>query len=292
MIRSMTGFGRCEKVTDSYKITAEIKSVNHRYLDMSIKMPKKFGYFEAALRNLLKNDIQRGKVDVYITYEDYTSQTVQLKYNERLAAEYVGYFAKMKETFGLRDDVSVSMLAHMPEVLSMEEVPEDEESMWKLLSETVKEAADAFVASRIREGGQLQEDLLGKLDEMLGLVEDIENRSPSVVEEYRRKLTEKVKELLEGKSVDESRIVTETTVYADRICVDEETVRLRSHIASTRQELTAGGSVGRKLDFIAQEMNREANTILSKSGDLEIAGKAIELKTGVEKIREQIQNIE
>ncbi len=292
MIKSMTGFGRCEKVTDQYKISVEIKSVNHRYLDMSIKMPKKFNYFEAALRNLLKNDIQRGKVDVFITYEDYTAQTMMLKYNEGLAAEYMEYFKRMKEQFGLEDDVTVSRLARMPEVLTMEETPEDEESMWKLLSGAVEEAAKAFVEARIREGEHLKNDLIGKLDEMLALVEEIENRSPSVVEEYRARLTEKVKELLENNTVDESRIVTETTIFADKICVDEETVRLRSHIGATRKELEAGGSVGRKLDFIAQEMNREANTILSKANDLEVSGKAIELKTGIEKIREQIQNIE
>ena len=292
MIKSMTGFGRCEKVTDQYKISVEIKSVNHRYLDMSIKMPKRFNYFEAALRNLLKNDIQRGKVDVFITYEDYTAQTMMLKYNEGLAAEYMEYFKRMKEQFGLEDDVTVSRLARMPEVLTMEETPEDEESMWKLLSGAVEEAAKAFVEARIREGEHLKNDLIGKLDEMLALVEEIENRSPSVVEEYRARLTEKVKELLENNTVDESRIVTETTIFADKICVDEETVRLRSHIGATRKELEAGGSVGRKLDFIAQEMNREANTILSKANDLEVSGKAIELKTGIEKIREQIQNIE
>ncbi len=292
MIKSMTGFGRSEKVTDQYKISVEIKSVNHRYLDLSIKMPKRFNYFEAALRNLLKNDIQRGKVDVYITYEDYTSQTMQLKYDARLAAEYMEYFEKMREQFGLTDDITVSRLARMPEVLTMEETPEDEDSMWKLLSGTMEEAVRAFVDTRIREGEHLKQDLLSKLDEMLRLVDEIEQRSPSIVEEYRAKLTEKVKELLAGSAVDEARIVTETTIFADKICVDEETVRLRSHIENTKKELEAGGSVGRKLDFIAQEMNREANTILSKANDLEISGKAIALKTGIEKVREQIQNIE
>ncbi len=292
MIKSMTGFGRCEKVTEQYKISVEIKSVNHRYLDLSIKMPKKFNCFEADLRNLLKNDIQRGKVDVFISYEDYTSRTMQLQYNAALAAEYMEYFRVMKEQFGLTDDITVSRLACMPEVLTMGEAPEDEDSMWKRLSGAVEEAAAAFVETRIREGEHLKNDLTGKLDEMLRLVREIEERSPSIVEEYRAKLTDKVKELLETAAVDESRIVTETTIFADKICVDEETVRLRSHIANTRRELEAGGSVGRKLDFIAQEMNREANTILSKTGDLEISGKAIELKTGIEKIREQIQNIE
>lgn len=292
MIKSMSGFGRCEKVTEEYKLSVEMKAVNHRYLDMSIKMPKKFNYFEAGIRNLLKNDIQRGKVDVFINYEDYTENKMSLKYNASLAAEYMEYFKKMEEQFGIANDIKVSVLSRMPEVLTMEEVPDDEDSMWKILSEVVEEAADSFVESRVREGEHLKNDLLGKLDYMLEQVAFIEERSPRVVAEYRMKLEEKVHELLESASIDEGRIATEVTIFADKICVDEETVRLRSHIEHTRKELLAGGSVGRKLDFIAQEMNREANTILSKANDLEISEHAIILKTEIEKVREQIQNIE
>lgn len=292
MIKSMTGFGRCEKVTEEYKLSVEMKAVNHRYLDMSIKMPKKFNYFEAGIRNLLKNDIQRGKVDVFINYEDYTENKMSLKYNASLAAEYMEYFKKMEEQFGIANDIKVSVLSRMPEVLTMEEVPDDEDSMWKILSEVVEEATDSFVESRVREGEHLKNDLLGKLDYMLEQVAFIEERSPRVVAEYRMKLEEKVHELLESASIDEGRIATEVTIFADKICVDEETVRLRSHIEHTRKELLAGGSVGRKLDFIAQEMNREANTILSKANDLEISEHAIILKTEIEKVREQIQNIE
>ena len=292
MIKSMTGFGRCEKVTEEYKLSVEMKAVNHRYLDMSIKMPKKFNYFEAGIRNLLKNDIQRGKVDVFINYEDYTENKMSLKYNASLAAEYMEYFKKMEEQFGIANDIKVSVLSRMPEVLTMEEVPDDEDSMWKILSEVVEEAADSFVESRVREGEHLKNDLLGKLDYMLEQVAFIEERSPRVVAEYRMKLEEKVHELLESAFIDEGRIATEVTIFADKICVDEETVRLRSHIEHTRKELLAGGSVGRKLDFIAQEMNREANTILSKANDLEISEHAIILKTEIEKVREQIQNIE
>ena len=292
MIKSMTGFGRCEKVTEEYKLSVEMKAVNHRYLDMSIKMPKKFNYFEAGIRNLLKNDIQRGTVDVFINSEDYTENKMSLKYNASLAAEYMEYFKKMEEQFGIANDIKVSVLSRMPEVLTMEEVPDDEDSMWKILSEVVEEAADSFVESRVREGEHLKNDLLGKLDYMLEQVAFIEERSPRVVAEYRMKLEEKVHELLESASIDEGRIATEVTIFADKICVDEETVRLRSHIDHTRKELLAGGSVGRKLDFIAQEMNREANTILSKANDLEISEHAIILKTEIEKVREQIQNIE
>ena len=292
MIKSMTGFGRCEAVTDECKISVEIKAVNHRYLDLSIKMPKKFNYFEAAMRTLLKDYIQRGKVDVFITYEDYTEDQVSLKYNSTLAAEYMKNFEKMAEQFGLEDDVTVSMLSRCPEVLTMEQVPEDEEHMWAMLQEVLKGAAENFVETRLREGENLKNDLIGKLDHMLSMVDFIEERSPKILEEYRQRLGDKVRELLQNSTIDESRILTEVTVFADKICVDEETVRLRSHIEGMKKELQAGGSVGRKLDFIAQEMNRESNTILSKSNDLEISDQGILLKTEIEKVREQIQNIE
>ena len=292
MIKSMTGFGRCENATDEYKISVEMKAVNHRYLDLSIKMPKKFNYFEAAMRTLLKDYIQRGKVDVFITYEDYTEDQVSLKYNSTLAAEYMKNFEKMAEQFGLEDDVTVSMLSRCPEVLTMEQVPEDEEHMWAMLQEVLKGAAENFVETRLREGENLKNDLIGKLDHMLSMVDFIEERSPKILEEYRQRLGDKVRELLQNSTIDESRILTEVTVFADKICVDEETVRLRSHIEGMKKELLAGGSVGRKLDFIAQEMNRESNTILSKSNDLEISDQGILLKTEIEKVREQIQNIE
>lgn len=292
MIKSMTGFGRCEIVTAEYKISVEIKAVNHRYLDLSIKLPKKFNYFEAGIRNLLKTYIQRGKVDVFINYEDYTEEKMCLKYNSSLAAEYMNCFKQMEEQFGIKNDITVSGLARMPEVLVMDQVAEDEDKIWQELSEAVEEAAKKFVDSRVQEGEKLKTDLLGKLDYMGSLVAFIEERSPVILTEYRQKLEDKVKELLGSTPLDEGRIATEVTIYADKICVDEEMVRLHSHIDATRKELEAGGSVGRKLDFIAQEMNREANTILSKSTDLEISDRAILLKTEVEKVREQIQNIE
>ncbi len=292
MIKSMTGFGRFESVTDTSKISVEIKAVNHRYLDLGIKMPKKFNFFESAMRGLLKDYIQRGKVDVFVTYEDYTEEKVSLKYNSSLAAEYMDNFKKMAEQFGIDNDVKVSMLARCPEVLSMEQVPEDEDQMWALLSEALKHAAENFVETRVREGENLKNDLISKLDNMLSLVDFIETRSPKVLDEYRKKLEDKVKDMLQSTTIDESRILTEVTIFADKICVDEETVRLRSHIEGMKKELLKGGSVGRKLDFIAQEMNRESNTILSKSNDMEISDQAIILKTEIEKVREQIQNIE
>lgn len=292
MIKSMTGFGRFESVTESCKISVEIKAVNHRYLDLGIKMPKKFNFFESAMRGLLKDYIQRGKVDVFVTYEDYTEEKVSLKYNSSLAAEYMENFKKMAEQFGIDNDVNVSMLARCPEVLTMEQAPEDEDQMWALLADALKHAAESFVETRIREGENLKNDLIGKLDNMLSLVDFIETRSPKVLEEYRKKLEDKVKDMLQSSTIDESRILTEVTIFADKICVDEETVRLRSHIEGMKKELLKGGAIGRKLDFIAQEMNRESNTILSKSNDMEISDQAIILKTEIEKVREQIQNIE
>ena len=292
MIKSMTGFGRYETVTDEYKISVEMKAVNHRYLDLNIKMPKKFKFFETGIRSLLKKYIQRGKVDLFITFEDYTENRLCLKYNSTLAAEYMECFSKMEQQFGISNDVTVSFLSKCPEVLTMEEEPEDEEQMWKILADTVEQAAKALVETRVTEGEHLKADLLGKLDYMEELVEFIEERSPQIMSEYRAKLEEKVKELLSGATIDDSRIATEVTIFADKICVDEETVRLKSHIENTRTELKQGGSVGRKLDFIAQEMNREANTILSKANDLLVSDRAIALKTEIEKVREQIQNIE
>ncbi len=292
MLKSMTGFGRCEQVTDQYKISVEIKAVNHRYLDLGIRMPKKFSRFENAVRTFLKEYVKRGKVDLFISFEDYTENEMCVRYNQRLAAEYVDCFKKMEEAFGIPNDMTVSALAKLPEVLTMDQVPEDEERLWEILSGALKGAAESLVHSREIEGEHLRRDLLEKLDYMEGLVDFIEERAPAILKEYRARLEDKVKELLDGSAIDEGRIAAEVVIYADKICVDEETVRLRSHIDSTRKELMQGESVGRKLDFIAQEMNREANTILSKSSDPAISDQAIALKTEIEKIREQIQNIE
>ncbi len=292
MIKSMTGFGRCEIAENNRKFTVEMKSVNHRYLDVNIKMPKKLNFFESAIRAELKNYISRGKVDLFITYEDYTENNASIRYNRELATEYMKYLRQMQEEFGLDDDIRVSTLSRYPEVFTMEEQNIDEEELWKELQKAIKGAAEGFVETRIAEGEHLKEDLLEKLDGMLKLVDFITERSPQIVQEYRRKLEEKVKELLGDAQVDENRLLTEVTIFADKVCVDEELVRLRSHIETTRKTLQEGGSIGRKLDFIAQEMNREANTTLSKSNDLEISNCAIELKTEIEKVREQIQNIE
>ena len=292
MIKSMTGFGRYEVLEAERKITVEMKSVNHRYLDVNIKMPKKLYFFEAAIRAELKNYIQRGKVDIFITYEDFTENNVCIKYNKEIAAEYMGYLNQMSEDFSLDNDIRVSTLSKYPEVFSMEEQSIDEEEIWKVLSAAIRGAAEGFVETRIKEGENLKSDLVAKLDGMLEHVDFITERSPQLIEEYKNKLKEKVRELLDDTQIDENRLLMEVTIFADKVCVDEELVRLRSHIETTKQTLIEGGSIGRKLDFIAQEMNREANTILSKANDLEISNRAIELKTEIEKVREQIQNIE
>jgi len=292
MLKSMTGFGRFEVASEERKIVVEIKAVNHRYCDMSIKLPKKFNFFEVAIRNLLKEYIVRGKVDVFITYEEYTKTRECVKYNEDIAKEYYDNLMKLANTFQLKNDISVQALSKYPDVFVLEEQEIDESEIWGSMEDVIKKAANNFVTARIQEGEHLKQDIVGKLDEMLSLVNKLESRSPSVVEEYRDRLTSKVQELLGDTKVDESVLATEIIVYADKICVDEETVRLKSHIENMRRTLDEEESVGRKLDFIAQEMNREANTILSKSSDLDMSNVAIDLKTGIEKIREQIQNIE
>ena len=292
MIKSMTGFGRCEIAEAERKITVEMKAVNHRYLDVNIKMPKKLNFFESAIRGLLKQYVQRGKVDIFITYEDFTENNVCIKYNKDIAAEYMKYLTQMADEFNLDNDVRVSSLSRYPEVFSMEEQTMDEEELWKLLEKAITGAAKAFVETRVVEGEHLKNDLIEKLDGMLTHVDYISERSPEIIAEYKQKLEEKVKELLEDAKVDENRLLMEVTIFADKVCVDEEIVRLRSHIETTKQTLTDGGSIGRKLDFIAQEMKREANTISSKANDLAISNRAIELKTEIEKVREQIQNIE
>ena len=293
MIKSMTGFGRCEVAEGQRRFVVEMKGVNHRYLDVNIRMPKKLNFFETAIRSLLKQSVQRGKVDIFITYEDLSESQVSLKYNETLAGEYLKYFQQMQETFGLENDVRVSHLSRCPEVLTMEEQAVDEEELWNELKKALSGAISQFVETRSTEGENLKKDLLEKLDDMLMLAEQIEKRSPQIIAEYREKLETKVKELLEDTQIEESRIAAEVVMFADKICTDEEIVRLRSHIVHMKETLKSDeNGIGRKLDFIAQEMNREANTILSKANDLETSNVGINLKTEIEKVREQIQNIE
>ena len=293
MIRSMTGFGHGEVSNDkNQKVTVEMKSVNHRYCDISLKLPKKLAMFEANIRNIMKEYASRGKIDIYVSYEDLSETAVSLHYNQAMAEEYMQVFKKMQEDFNIETKITAEALAKYPEVVTIEEVQQDEEVWWELLEAALRQAAEKFVETRTIEGANLKRDLLGKLDQMAADVTFIEERSPQIIAEYRSKLEEKVKEFLEDSTIEENRIAAEVTLYADKIAVDEEIVRLQSHISSMTDVLESDESIGRKLDFMAQEMNREANTILSKSSDVDLADHAIELKTNVEKVREQIQNRE
>ena len=292
MIKSMTGYGRAEYSDDKYKFTVEIKSVNNRYLDIGIKMPRQLNMLEAKIRSELKKYIGRGKVDVYIAYEDLTESNMQVKYNSKIAGEYLEKLREMADEYGLEWDIRTSTLSRYLDVFTMEEESVDATQLWAVLHTALVEAVRQFVEARVREGEFLRGDLLGKLDEMDECVAFITERSPGLVASYRQRLFDKVQDLLGDAGIDESRILQEVTIYADKVCVDEELVRLSSHIKATRDALNGSEGVGRKLDFIAQEMNRESNTILSKSDDLEVSDRAITLKTTVEKVREQIQNIE
>ena len=291
-IRSMTGYGRSEALTEEYRLVVEIKSVNHRFLDLNIRMPRLFNRFEASIRSLLKNYIERGKVDIFITYEDYAKGVSGLKYNRVLAGKYLEYCREMSREFGIEDDIRVSTVARFPDVFTMDAEEIDEDKLWAELELGLKEACVSFVEARQKEGENLRNDILGKLSDMRSALAVIEAKAPEILQEYRTNLRQKVTDLLGDTPLDENRIAQEVTIYADRICVDEEMVRLHSHIDTMEKDLKTGGTIGRKLDFLAQEMNREANTTLSKSTDLTVADNAIFLKTTIEKIREQIQNIE
>lgn len=292
VINSMTGFGRYEISDENKKIIVEIKSVNHRYCEMTIKTPKKLNSFEASIRNILKGFINRGKVDVFIFYENMSLPTKTVKYNAALAGEYVNIINQIGEEFELDRTLKAGTIARFPEVITTEDNEESIDDVWDELKECIEKAAMSFSESRKVEGANLYKDITDKLYHLKEIVEQIEERSPGIVEEYRNRLYKKVNELLADNQIDEAILATEITIFADKICVDEETVRLKSHINTMLDTLNLNEGIGRKLDFIAQEMNREANTILSKANDITVSNLAIELKTDIEKVREQIQNIE
>ena len=292
MVRSMTGFGRAEVTVNERKYTVELKSVNHRYLDLSIKMPRVLSPLEGNVRSEIKTYLKRGKVDVYISYENLSESGADIRYNKELASKYFSFIKEISEDFELENDLRASRLASFPDVFEVTSEEDDEDELWKGLKEAVDKACEKMVEARKAEGENLVKDLNEKLDGLLEIVEFIKERSPKIVDEYRERINARVREILGDNTPDEGRLLTEVTVFADKICVDEEIVRLTSHIQAMKSELSKDSDVGRKLDFIAQEMNREANTTLSKTTDLEISNKGIELKTEIEKIREQIQNIE
>lgn len=292
VIKSMTGFGRGEFIDQDLKVVVEMKAVNHRYSDINIKIPRKFSFFESEVRNFLKKEIQRGKVDVFISYEDMGDRTSTVHLHEELGREYFQAISRISELFKIPNDATAYRISRFPEVLTLEENEMNQENAQHVIMESIKLALAQFMESRTREGENLRQDIIGKLEGMNEKICIVEERYPQMVSDYRTKIETKVKELLSDANIDESRIATEVVIYADKIAVDEETVRLRSHINAMKEELLAGGGIGRKLDFIAQEMNREANTILSKANDKAISNAAIDLKTDIEKIREQVQNIE
>lgn len=292
-IQSMTGFGRSEKIDKDQRILVEIRSVNHKYLDISIKMPRRFNFFESNLRKLIKSQLERGKIDVYIDYEDFGLEGRRLIYNSSVARGYVESINKIASDFELKNTLTAYQLSSLPDVLMMEEDSKDERFL-SVLEEAVREAIQNLLIERRREGEHLRDDLLMKLDRMDAYVLIIESLSPSISEEYQERLLNKIRETLGtlGQSIDEARILTEVAIFADRVSTDEEMVRLKSHISAAREKLFKGGSQGRTLDFIAQEMMREANTTLSKSNNFKKSDLSIALKTEIEKIREQVQNIE
>lgn len=292
MIKSMTGFGRGEALSNNRHVTIEMKSVNHRYCDINIRMPRKLIFLENTIKNLIKEKLERGKIDVFINYENVDENTSNILYNESLAAEYMDYFHKMASTFGIMNDINVSGLSRYPDVLKLEEQEDDEELLQQLVFEALAKTITDIADTRLKEGQMLKTDIKSKLDEMLGYVTVLKEIAPDVIEDYRNKLTVRIGEIMDQTLVDKDRLAMEVVVFADRSCVDEEIVRLESHIKHMKDTLDAKDSVGRKLDFLAQEMNREANTILSKANNISVANQGIDLKTLIEKIREQIQNIE
>lgn len=292
MIRSMTGFGRGESRENGRNFLVEIKSVNHRYSDVFIKMPRQLSYLEDRVRELISKSLSRGKVDVFITLDNFGEDAKNVVFDEGLAKAYVDAARLMRERFDLQDDITVSLISRFPDVLRVEKTEEDEEKMWQLLKTALDNALCALIAMREAEGEELRANILERADYIEEIVEQIGVRSPEVVREYKLKLENRLKELLDQKTVDENRIAVEVALFADRCSIDEELVRLGSHIGQLRETMKSNQPVGRKLDFLVQEMNREINTIGSKANDLFITRHVVELKSEIEKVREQIQNIE
>ena len=292
MIKSMTGFGRGEYAGETLKFIVEIKSVNHRYLDANVRIPKEYAFMDTSIRSELKKYLQRGKVDVFVTYQIIGDVNYDLQFNEHLAREYVDAYERMAQRFNLTNDLTAAKLGAQPEIFRLKEDSMNEEEVWSILKQALDTALEMLVETRTAEGANLKQDMIAKLDTLKAGVEQIELRYPEILAAYENRLKEKIADILGDSQIDESRLAAEVVLFADKLATDEETVRLKSHIDAMKKELEKGSDIGRKLDFIAQEMNREANTILSKANDLETSNIAIDLKTGIEKIREQVQNIE
>ena len=293
MAYSMTGFGRCTKEATCGRLTIEIKSVNHRFLDVSVRMPRELSFLEMRLRDTVRKRIVRGKVDVSVSFDGNTDENISLKFNPNIAKSYLEGASEMESTFGIKNDMTTVTLSSLPYVFEKVTNQTDEDEMTRLLDDSLEEALDNFENARKSEGDRLVKDILQKTDELLSYVSDIEERSPQIVAAYKEKINEKLSEFSDiTEGIDSSRLALEVTMYADKICVDEEIVRLKSHVKETVNVLKKDGEVGRRLDFLSQEMNREANTILSKSVDVKTDNTGVSMKTVIEKIREQIQNLE
>ncbi len=292
MIKSMTGFGRAQETVDGMNITVEIKSVNHRYFEFSAKVPRAYGFLEEKLKTELNKQISRGKTECYVSIEFLEESETKVSVNTSLAKGYLDALHTLAENFGVKEDVSASLLARFPDVLTLQKEPADEERIWAAVQSVASLSVERFLAMRETEGEKLRADILSRADTVLDCVAFVEARSPQTVREYNEKLLKRMEELLGNTQVDEQRLLTEAAIFADKIAVDEETVRLRSHISQLRSFMDADEPIGRKLDFLVQEINREANTIGSKAQDVDIAKKVIAIKAEVEKIREQVQNIE
>ena len=292
MVRSMTGYGRCVSVSDDRDISVELKSVNHRFLETNVRITRGYSFLEDKLKKYIQSRLSRGKVDVYVSIGDPKNDNAVVSVDHTLVKGYLNAFREIIEEYGLPDNISVTDITRYPDVLTVAKPEEDEDMVWNMLLPVLERAVSDFVAMRESEGDRLKNDILSKAEDIMAIVSLIEERSPQTVVEYKAKLTERIRELLEGADVDEQRIAMEVAIFADKVAVDEETVRLRSHFTQMNEIIEKGGPIGRKLDFVLQEMNREANTIGSKVTDSELAHKVVDIKAELEKIREQIQNIE
>ena len=292
MLKSMTGYGRAERTLDGRTVTVELRSVNNRYLDCNVRMPRLYLFAEESFKAQVQKTISRGKVDVFITLEGAGTQALAVSVNRPVADGYYAALRELAEFYGLNGDIPISLLSRFPDVLLAEKAEEDADQTAQEISAALTQALLDFDQMRTREGAKLEEDILSRAARIEALVEQIKSRSPETVSEYRARLEERMNEVLANLQLDPARILTEAAIFADKVAVDEETVRLTSHIAQMREMLSQGGAIGRKLDFLIQEFNREANTIGSKCSDIEIAGLVVEMKAEIEKIREQVQNVE
>lgn len=292
MIKSMTGFGRGHKILNGRDITVEIRAVNHRYYEFSSRLPRSLGYVEEKLKSLLQGSINRGKVEISVLISNVEAADEKITINSEIVREYIEALRSVKDEFGLTDDLSLSNVLRIPDAFTVVKTETDEEQLWEDIKSTAEEALEHFIAMRESEGERMKQDVMSRLDKIEEWVGIVETRSPQVVEDYRKRLYDKMCEVLSTTNIDESRILMEAGIFSEKTAVDEETVRLRSHIAQFRSMLESGEPVGRKLDFLVQEMNRETNTIGSKVQDIEVTRIVVDQKSEIEKIREQIQNIE